>query len=88
MSRLLQFLRLTLRCIAFLWMVVTLIILGLFVIGSEGDGYSWTERIIIAIKYGAFVSILLGFLLGLYLFWQSWKVEYKNRKTLSKRDGS
>ena len=86
MSGLLQFLWLSLRCIAFLWFVITLIIVGLFVFGTEGEGYIWADRFIIAMKYSAYVSLIFGPLLGLYLSWQSWKVEHRNRKTLSRKD--
>ena len=86
MSAFIQFIWLALRCIAFLWVIIALIILGLFVIGSEGDGYNWGERFILAIKYSAYVSFIFGPLLGFYLSWQSWKVDLRNRKTLSRKD--
>ena len=80
MSHFFNFLWLTARCIAFIWAVTTVIILILFVIGSEAEGYSWGERILIAIKYAAYVGGIFGTLLAIYLWWQNWKVERRNRK--------
>ncbi len=88
MNTLIQFIWLSVRCIAFLWIMITLIILGLFIIGSEGEGYSWAERFIIAMKYSAYISVIFGPFLGLFLSWQSWKVDLRNRKTLSRKDKS
>ncbi len=80
MKALVEFLWLTARCIAFIWAVTAGLILILFAIGSEAEGYSWGERIIIAIKYAGYVGGIFGGLLAFYLWWKNWKITRANRK--------
>ena len=76
------------RCIAFLWVMITILILILFAVGSEAEAYSWGERIIIAIKYAGYVSGIFGTLLALYLSLKSWRIERANKKKLARREQS
>jgi len=82
----LDFLWLAFRCIAFIWVVAAVLILILFVVGTEADGYSWGERIIIAIKYAGYVGGIFGSLLAITLAVKSWRIERTNRKKLAKRE--
>ena len=81
-----DFLWLTARCIAFIWAVSAGLILCLFAIGSEAEGYSWAERILIAIKYAAYVGGLFGSLLAITLAVKSWRVTRANQKKLARRE--
>lgn len=80
MRALADFIWLTLRCIAFIWAVCAVLIIILFAVGSEAEGYSWGERILIAIQYAAYVGGIFGSLLAIYIWWQNWKIERANRK--------
>lgn len=81
-----DFLWLALRCIAFIWVVSTALILILFVVGSEAEGYSWGERIIIALKYAGYVGVIFGGLLAIYLWWQNWKIMRRNKKMQARKE--
>ena len=86
MKALVDFLWLAVRCIAFIWAVSTVLILILFAVGSEAEGYSWGERILIAVKYAAYVGGIFGSLLAIYLWWQNWKITRRNKKTLARKE--
>ena len=86
MRLLLDFLWLTARCIAFIWAVSTVLILILFLIGSEAEGYSWGERIIIAVKYAGYVGAIFGSLLAVTLSLKSWRITRANKKKLARRE--
>ena len=86
MRPLLDFLWLTARCIAFIWVVSAILILILFVIGSEAEGYSWGERVLIAIKYAGYVGGIFGSLLGITLSLKSWRITRANKKKLARRE--
>ena len=86
MRLLLDFLWLTARCIAFIWAVSTVLILILFLIGSEAEGYSWGERIIIAVKYAGYVGTIFGSLLAVTLSLKSWRITRANKKKLARRE--
>jgi len=86
MKAVINFLWLLIRCMAFLWAVITVIILILFVIGTEGEGYSWAERIVIAIRYAGYVAAIFGTLLALQIWWKNWRIERSNRKKSERRD--
>lgn len=86
MKSLIDFLWLTVRCIAFLWVMVTILILILFVVGTEAEGYNWGERIVIAIKYGGYVAAIFGTLLAITLALKSWRIERSNQKKLARRE--
>jgi len=81
-----DFLWLTLRCIVFIWAISAILILILFVIGTEAEGYSWAERIAIAAKYAAYMGGIFGSLLALYIWWQNWKITRRNKKTLDRKE--
>lgn len=86
MRALVDFLWLAVRCIAFIWAVTAVLILILFAVGTEGEGYSWGERIIIAIKYAGYVGGIFGGLLAIYLWWQNWKITRRNKKTQARKE--
>jgi len=86
MRPLIDFLWLAVRCILFIWVVSTVLILILFAIGSEAEGYSWGERILIAIKYAGYVGGIFGSLLAIYLWWQNWKVTRRNKKMQARKE--
>ena len=81
-----DFLWLAIRCILFIWAVSAVLILILFVVGTEAEGYSWGERILIAIKYAAYVGGIFGGLLAIYLWWQNWKIKRRNKKTQTRKE--
>lgn len=83
-----DFLWLAVRCIAFIWAVSAILILILFVIGSEAEGYSWGERILIAVKYAAYVGVIFGSLLAVTLALKSWRIRRANKKKLTRREQS
>jgi type VI protein secretion system component VasK len=83
---LLDFLWLALRCIAFIWAVSACLILVIFAVGTEAEGYSWGERIIIAIKYAGYVGGLFGSLLAITLSLKSWRIARANKKKLARRE--
>ncbi|GGX74339.1 hypothetical protein GCM10011309_25590 [Litorimonas cladophorae] len=82
----LHFLWLVIRCVAFIWIVSTILILILFVVGSEAEGYSWGERLVIAVKYGGYVGGIFGTLLAITLALKSWRIERSNKKKLARRN--
>lgn len=82
----LRFLWLVIRCVAFIWTVSTILILILFVVGSEAEGYSWGERLVIAVKYGGYVGGIFGTLLAITLALKSWRIERSNKKKLARRN--
>ena len=86
MKHFVDFLWLTARCIAFIWVVSAILILILFVIGSEAEGYSWGERVLIAIKYAGYVGGIFGSLLGITLSLKSWRITRANKKKLARRE--
>ena len=86
MRSVIDFLWLTARCIAFIWAVTAVLILILFIIGSEAEGYSWGERILIAIKYAAYVGGIFGTLLAITLSLKSWRITRSNKKKLARRE--
>jgi uncharacterized membrane protein YbhN (UPF0104 family) len=81
-----DFIWLTVRCIAFIWAVSAVLILILFVVGSEAEGYSWAERIVIAAKYAAYVGGIFGGLLAITLALKSWRIDRANKKKLARRE--
>lgn len=83
-----DFLWLAARCIAFIWAISAVLILILFVVGSEAEGYSWGERILIAVKYAAYVGGLFGSLLAVTLTLKSWRIDRANKKKLARREQS
>jgi hypothetical protein len=82
----LDFLWLTVRCILFIGVVSSVLILILFAVGTEAEGYSWGERILIAIKYAGYVGGIFGSLLAVYLWWQTWKITRRNEKMKARKD--
>lgn len=64
----------------------TVLILILFLIGSEAEGYSWGERIIIAVKYAGYVGAIFGSLLAVTLSLKSWRITRANKKKLARRE--
>ena len=86
MRALIDFLWLAFRCIAFIWIVTSILILILFAVGTEAEGYSWAERLILAIKYAGYVGGIFGGLLAVYLWWQSWKITRRNKKTQARKE--
>ena len=85
MRAVVDFLWLTARCIAFIWAITAVLILILFIVGNEAEGYSWGERILIAIKYAAYVGGIFGTLLAITLSLKSWRITRSNKKKLSRR---
>ena len=81
-----DFLWLAARCIAFIWAVSAVLILILFAVGSEAEGYSWGERILIAVKYAAYLGGIFGGLLAVYLWWQNLKITRQNKKKLARKE--
>lgn len=81
-----DFLWLSIRCVAFIWVVTAILILILFAIGSEAEGYSWGERIIIAVKYAGYVGGIFGSLLAITLSLKSWRITHANKKKLARRE--
>lgn len=88
MSGLLDFLRIWLRCVLFIWFISAILILILFAIGSEAEGYSWAERTEIAAQYAGYVGAIFGSLLAIYIWWLNWKISRRNKKTRARRDKS
>ena len=88
MRRFVDFLWLTARCIAFIWAVTAVLILFLFVIGSEAEGYSWGERLLIAVKYAAYVGGIFGSLLAITLALKSWRIDRANKNKLARRNSN
>ena len=86
MRAILDFLWLTARCIAFIWVITAVLILILFIVGSEAEGYSWGERILIAVKYAAYVGGIFGSLLAITLSLKNWRISRSNKKKLARRD--
>jgi hypothetical protein len=84
----LDFLLLTVRCVIFIWAVATVLILILFAVGSEAEGYGWGERIFIAIRYAGYVGGIFGSLLALTLSLKTWRIERANQKKLARRHQS
>ena len=85
MKAVIDFLWLAARCIAFIWTVSAVLILILFALGSEAEGYSWGERILIAIKYAGVVGGIFGSLLAITLALKSWRIERANQKKLARK---
>ncbi|MEP3655804.1 MAG: hypothetical protein ABJO36_12990 [Litorimonas sp.] len=81
-----DFLWLAVRCIAFIWAVSAILILALFAIGTEAEGYSWSERFLIALKYAGYVGGIFGSLLAITLALKSWRIERSNKKILARRE--
>lgn len=86
MRAVLDFIWLAIRCIAFIWLISAILILILFAVGTEAEGYSWGERIIIALKYAAYVGGIFGSLLAITLALKSWRIERANKKKLARRE--
>ena len=86
MRAIVDFLWLAIRCIGFIWIVTAILILILFAVGSEAEGYSWGERIIIAVKYAGYVGAIFGGLLAITLTLKSWRIERANQKKLARRE--
>ena len=86
MKNVIDFLWLAARCIAFIWAVSTALILILFIVGSEAEGYSWVERVLIAVKYATYVGGIFGGLLAITLALKSWRITRANNKKLARRD--
>jgi len=82
----LDFLWLTVRCVLFIWIVSTVLILILFAVGTEAEGLSITEKLITAITYAAYVGGIFGSLLAIYIWWQNWKITRRNKKKLSRKE--
>jgi len=85
MKGLLDFVWLWLRCALFIWLIAAILILILFAVGSEADGYSWAERLSFAAQYAAYVADIFGSLLAIYIWWQNWKITRRNKKTLARQ---
>jgi len=81
-----DFLWLAIRCVGFIWAVSAVLIIILFAVGSEAEGYSWGERIWIAIKYAGYVGGIFGGLLAITLTLKSWRIERANQKKLARRN--
>ena len=86
MRGLLDFLWLVVRCAAFIWAVSAVLILILFAVGSEAEGLTLGEKLITAVKYAAYVGGIFGGLLALYIWWQTWKISRRNRKTRARKE--
>jgi len=86
MRNLLDFLRLTVRCIAFIWAVSAVLILILFAVGSEAEGLTLSEKLITAIKYAAYIGGIFGSLLAIYIWWQNWKITRRNKKRRARKE--
>ena len=71
---------------AFIWVVSAVLILILFLIGSEAEDYSWGERIIIAVKYAGYVGGIFGSLLAVTLSLKNWRITRSNKKKLAQRE--
>jgi len=71
---------------AFIWVVSAVLILILFLIGSEAEDYSWGERIIIAVKYAGYVGGIFGSLLAVTLSLKNWRITRSNKKKLARRE--
>jgi len=85
MKILFDFLWLTARCIAFIWAVSAVLILVLFAIGTEAEGYSLGERIMIAVKNAGYVGGIFGSLIAITLALKSWRIERANKEKLARR---
>jgi len=88
MKALLDFLWLAARCIAFIWAVSAILILILFAVGNEAEGYSWAERFVIALKYAGYVGVIFGALLAIYIWWQNWKIDRQNKNKMARKEKS
>jgi len=86
MKAFIEFLWLTVKCVLFIWAISVVLILILFAIGSEAQGYSWGERILIAVKYAGYVGGIFGGLLALTLTFKTWRINRENRKKLARRE--
>ena len=86
MKGLLDFLWLWLRCALFIWVIAAILILILFAVGSEADGYSWSERMSFAAQYAAYFAGIFGSLLAIYIWWQNWQITRRNKKTLARQN--
>ncbi len=86
MRNLLDFLWLTVRCIAFIWAVSAVLILILFAVGSEAEGLTLSEKLITAIKYAAYIGGIFGSLLAIYIWWQNWKITRRNKKRRARKE--
>ena len=86
MKGLLDFLWLWFRCVLFILVIAAILILILFAVGSEAEGYSWAERLGIAAQYAAYVASIFGSLLAIYIWWQNWKITRRNKKTLARKN--
>jgi len=86
MKGLASFLWLAIRCIIFIWVISAALILILFAIGTEAEGYSWSERFLIALKYAGYVGGIFGSLLAFTLALKSWRIERSNKKILARRE--
>jgi hypothetical protein len=86
MKGLASFLWLAIRCIIFISVISAVLILILFAVGTEAEGYSWGERILIAIKYAVYVGGIFGSLLAIALTLKSWRIERSNKKKLARRE--
>lgn len=86
MRHFIDFFWLTARCMAFIWAVSAILILILFVIGSEAEGYNWGERILIAVKYAAYVGCIFGSLLAVTLSLKNWRITRANKKILARKE--
>jgi len=71
---------------AFIWAVSAILILILFVIGNEAEGYNWGERILIAVKYAAYVGGIFGSLLAVTLSLKNWRITRANKKILARKE--
>jgi len=81
-----DFLWLLIRCIGFIWLITTLIILVLFMIGSEAEGLTLSEQLTTAFRYAGYVGGIFGTLLAIYVWWQTWKIKRRNKKMLARRE--
>jgi len=81
-----EFLWLTVKCVFFIWAVSAVLILILFAVGSEAEGYSWGERFVIALTYAAYVGGIFGSLLAITLSVKAWRIDRENRKKLARRE--
>ncbi len=83
-----DFLWLAFRCIAFIWIITTVLILILFVVGTEADGLTLSESLLTAVKYGSYTGGIFGTLLAITLALKSWRITRGNNKKLARRNSS
>jgi len=86
MKVLVDFLWLTIRCIGFICAVSAVLILILFMIGSEAEGLTLSEKFITAAKYAGYVGGIFGSLLASFIWWQNWKITRRNKKTRARKE--